>query len=455
MRGSAKFLQSSVFRLALLYASLSLGAVVILLGYIYWATAGHMARQIHETIEAEIRGLAEHYRRRDLAGLTRIIAERVSRDSNGASVYLLTDDDFSPLVGNLDRWPDAPIGSDGWTRFRLLEWGADKSEEHEARARTFLLRGGLRLLVGRDVRELEATRRLILNALAWGLAITVGLAVGIGLIMSSRVASRIEAINQTGREIMEGDLSRRVPRDDSGDDFDQLAANLNLMLERIEGLMASVRQVSDNIAHDLRTPLTRLRTRLELARDGDSQRARSTLESAIEDADELLGTFNALLRIARIESGSQRSAFAELDMASLVADVAELYEPVASGKEQHLEVQSAGKLIVSGDRNLLFQALANLVDNAIKYTPDGGRITLSARQIEGRVVIMVADTGPGVPAKLRERVFERFYRVDDSRATQGNGLGLSLVRAVANLHGAEILLTDNQPGLKVELRLAL
>jgi signal transduction histidine kinase len=254
---------------------------------------------------------------------------------------------------------------------------------------------------------------------------------------------------------MEGDLSRRVPRDDSGDDFDQLAANLNLMLERIEGLMASVRQVSDNIAHDLRTPLTRLRTRLELARDGDSQRARSTLESAIEDADELLGTFNALLRIARIESGSQRSAFAELDMASLVADVAELYEPVASGKEQHLEVQSAGKLIVSGDRNLLFQALANLVDNAIKYTPDGGRITLSARQIEGRVVIMVADTGPGVPAKLRERVFERFYRVDDSRATQGNGLGLSLVRAVANLHGAEILLTDNQPGLKVELRLAL
>ncbi len=235
---ATKLLRSYTFRLALLYTALSLGSVVVLLGFIYWATAGYMDRQTDETIEAEIRGLAEQYRRRGLAGLTTVIAERVARDPDGAAVYLLADDDFDPVVGNLSRWPEAPTTDDGWMRFGLLDWGRDKSEQHEARARTFLLRGGLHLLVGRDVRELESIRRLILNALASGLAITIALALGAGLLVSSRVARRIEAITQTGREIMEGDLSQRVPTNGSGDDFDQLAANLNRMLERIEGLMA-------------------------------------------------------------------------------------------------------------------------------------------------------------------------------------------------------------------------
>lgn len=449
---ASNLLRSSAFRLALLYTALSVGSVVVLLGYIYWATAGYMDRQTDETIEVEIRGLAEQYRRRGLAGLSRIIAERVSRDPDGAAVYLLTDDDFKPIVGNLNRWPDEPTTGEGWTRFQLRDWGRDKSEEHEARARTFLLREGLHLLVGRDVRELEATRRLILNALAWGLAITAALALGVGLLMSAGVTRRIEAINQTGREIMEGDLSRRVPRDGTGDDFDQLAANLNRMLERIEGLMTSVRQVSDNIAHDLRTPLTRLRTQLELARGGDPQQTRVAVSQAINDAEELLATFNALLRIARIESGGRRSAFAELNLAHLVHDVAELYEPLAVENGQTLVVESIGSLSIRGDRDLLFQALANLVDNAIKYSPEGGRIELSVRDWDGRTEVAVADTGPGIPVDLRSKVFQRFFRIDGSRSTPGSGLGLSLVRAVADLHKALIELGDNSPGLSAILR---
>ncbi|MCP3870492.1 MAG: HAMP domain-containing histidine kinase [Gammaproteobacteria bacterium] len=429
-----------------------MASVVVLFGFIYWATAGLMDRQIDETIEAEIRGLAEQYRRRGLEGLSATIVDRVSRDPNGAAVYLLTDDEYTPIVGNLSHWPEAPSTVDGWTDFRLRDWGRDKSEEHLARARTFLLRGGLHLLVGRDVRELEAMRRLILNALAWGLAITIGLALGIGLMMSVGVMRRIEAFNQTGREIMEGDLSRRVPTNGNGDDFDQLAGNLNQMLERIEGLMTAVRQVSDNIAHDLRTPLARLQNRLEIARTEGPAQARLAVEQANEEVAGLLTTFNTLLRIARIESRDRRSAFGSLDLVQLAVDVGELYEPLTAEKNQQLVVEATGSLLVSGDRDMLFQVLVNLMDNAVKYTPEGGRVGLYVSMPEGIPTAVVSDSGPGIPATLRERVFQRFFRADSSRTTQGNGLGLSLVRAVMELHSATILLQDNSPGLRIVVR---
>ena len=452
---TSRLLRSFTFRLALLYTLLSLGSVVVLLGYIYWATAGYMDRQVDSTIEAEIRGLAEQYQSRGLVGLSDIISERVSHDPKGASVYLLADASFAPIVGNLSDWPRAPVSASGWMRFELRDWGRDRSEEHEARARTFRLRGDLHLLVGRDVRDLQATHRLILDALTWGLAITAALALGVGLLMSSRVMHRIEAINLTSREIMEGDLSRRVPRDGSGDDFDRLAENLNRMLERIEKLMAAVRQVSDNIAHDLRTPLTRLSTRLEQARNSNPQQTPDeisrAIDQAIEDARELLGTFNALLRIARIESRSSQGDFTDLDLACLAQDIAELYEPVAAEKDQELSVEGQDPVPVRGDRDLLFQALANLVDNAIKYAPPGCRITIGTAGRDAGAEVSVADTGPGIPADLREKVFQRFYRTDASRSTPGSGLGLSLVRAVADMHEARILLADNAPGLRATI----
>ena len=456
---AARVLGSSSFRLAVLYMLLLMVSVAILLGFIYWSTAGYMDRQLDATIEAETQGLAEQYRRRGLRGLTSLIQERVARDPTGAGVYLLVDKNLQPLVGNLDRWPGGFPDADGWVHFRLRERGPDRTEEHSARAQVFRLQGDLRLLVGRDVRDLEATRRLILEALTWGLALTAGLALLGGWLMTGRVVRRIEAINQTSRDIMEGDLSRRIALRGSGDDFDQLADGLNRMLARIESLMAGVRQVSDNIAHDLRTPLTRLRSKLEMLRAelettlGAGHPANAAVEETIADAEVILSTFNALLRIARIESGSQRAGFADVDLAPLAQDVAELYEPVAAEKGQTLRVEVPESARVIGDRDLLFQALGNLADNAVKYTPEGGDVLLRIRPLRETIAVEVADSGPGIPAELREEVFRRFFRADHSRSTPGSGLGLSLVQAVIQLHGATIDLADNGPGLRVTVRL--
>lgn len=456
---AGRVLGSSSFRLALLYVMLLSVSVAILLGFIYWSTAGYMDRQLDATIAAETQGLAEQYRRRGLRGLTSLIQERVARDPTGAGVYLLVDENLQPLVGNLDRWPGGFPDADGWVHFRLRERGPDRTEEHAARAQVFRLQGDLRLLVGRDVRDLEATRRLILDALTWGLALTAALALIGGWLMTGRVVRRIEAINQTSRDIMQGDLSRRIPLGGSGDDFDQLAEGLNRMLARIESLMAGVRQVSDNIAHDLRTPLTRLRTKLEVLRAelesalGEGHPTTTAVEETLADADVMLGTFNALLRIARIESRGRRAGFAEVDLVPLAQDVAELYEPVAAEKEQQLRVEVPSSAIVFGDRDLLFQAIGNLMDNAVKYTPAGGQVTLRVEPSRGAVEVQVADSGPGIPPPLREAVFRRFFRADHSRSTPGSGLGLSLVQAVIQLHGASITLGDNGPGLRVTVRL--
>jgi signal transduction histidine kinase len=461
-RSSRFVLTSSTFRLALLYMLLVGVSVAILLAFIYWSTAGYMARQTDATIGAEIQGLAEQYRRRGLAGLSAVIAERIASQPDGASIYLLTDPKGAPIIGNLDSWPPAEPDADGWVRFRARMPEEERLlVEHETRAKVFRLRGDLRLLVGRDVHDLAVTRQLILDAIAWGLAMTVGLALLGGWLMSAGIVRRLDVVNQVSAKIMQGDLTQRVPSAGTGDDFDQLADNLNRMLERIETLMLSIRQVSDNIAHDLRTPLSRLRNRLELLRGQPlTEEAGIEVEIAISDADELLSAFNALLRIARIEAGSRRSAFADLDPLTLLQDVAELYEPLAAESMQRIEIanpsppepsEHARHCQLHGDRDLLFQALANLVDNAIKHTPGGGRIELRAACSSDAVELSVTDNGPGVPEALRGKVLQRFFRVDESRAAPGHGLGLSLVQAVAQLHAAELSLEDAAPGLRVRI----
>ena len=433
-----------------MYTGLSMVSMIVLLGFIYWSTAVFMDKQIDATIEEEILGLAEQYDSRGLIGLSRIIEERVSLNPKGPAVYLLTDAELRPIVGNLSNWPSGANGESEWTHFKLENWGRHP-EQHTARARSFFLKDDLHLLVGRDVHDLELNRKRILDASALGLALTALLSLGVGVIMSVRVMRRLEAINQTSREIMEGDLSRRVPTVGSDDDFDKLASNLNRMLERIEALMTAVHQVSDNIAHDLRTPLTRLRTRLEQIRGDKEASASEQIDQAIEDAEELLATFNALLRIARIEAGSNAAAFTELDLTHLIDDIAVLYGPVAADKGQTLNVQGTEPVVALGDRHLLFQALANLVENAIKHTPTGTTITLSAASTPTGAVVKVADNGPGIPAELHEKVFQRFFRTDASRSTPGSGLGLSLVRAIVDLHHARIELADNAPGLQVSI----
>jgi signal transduction histidine kinase len=445
-------LRSSTFRLAVVYMALFAVSVLILLSFIYWSTAGYMARQADATIEAEIAGLAERYRTDGLTGLTAQIAARVSRKPGGSSIYLLADQFRNPLVGNLNRWPKVATSEGGWLNFPLDGAGPEPGGVHRARARPFRLQGGFHLLVGRDLHELEAAQNHIIKALVWGLAITAGLALVGGALMSRSMVRRIDVINQTSRQIMSGDLSRRIPTDHSGDDFDVLTGNLNAMLDQIESLMEEVRRVSDNIAHDLRTPLTRLRNSLELLRtEGlDAEGTRVRTDQAIIEAEGLLSTFNALLRIARIESGKLGAEFSEVKLASLVRDVVELYEPLAEEKGQRLSVAIECEASVRGDRDLVFQAFANLFDNAIKYTPAAGSIDARLEADRSRVCVTLSDSGPGVPSEAYERVFQRFYRLEESRSTPGNGLGLSLVAAVARLHQAEVTLADNQPGLRVQ-----
>jgi signal transduction histidine kinase len=253
---------------------------------------------------------------------------------------------------------------------------------------------------------------------------------------------------------MSGDLSRRVPTNGTADDFDQLAVNLNAMLDEIERLMGGVRQVSDNVAHDLRTPLTRLRNRLEQLRSelGDTSPHQEHVERSIADADQLLATFGALLRIARIEAGGHRPDLVPVDLGALVQDAAELYEALAEDKRLRIDTSVASPATIQGDRDLLFQAVANLLDNAVKYTPDGGRVALEVSRTRDAIDVTVLDTGPGIPAEEREKVVQRFYRLERSRRTPGSGLGLSLVAAVARMHNAALLLEDHAPGLKATLR---
>jgi signal transduction histidine kinase len=448
---ATRFLRSSTFRLALLYMLLFSTSVLMLLGFIYWSTVSYISAQTDETIDIEILDLTERYRNAGLSGLTQLLSERLSRRPAGASVYLLTDKDLAPLVGNLDRWPLGADIKNGWLEFTLENAGGTDTSEHQARARVFRLSGGFILLVGRDIHDLEITKRRIIATLLWGLAIMLVLG-GIGSVMMGRsTLRRIEAINETSREIMSGDLSRRVPSRNTGDDFDVLADNLNNMLNQIESLMESVRRVSDNIAHDLRTPLARLRNRLEeLSLDVEqSDSRRATVEQALEEADGLLNTFNALLRIARIESHDTRAGFADIDIAALVGDVVELYEPLAEEKSLRLATSLDVRPVFKGDRDLLFQALANLLDNAIKYAPPQSEISCRLEAADDGARLVLSDKGPGIPASQRDNVFQRFFRLEQSRTTPGNGLGMSLVQAVMQLHHLRLELHDNEPGLKV------
>ena len=446
-----KLFLSSTFRLAVIYMALFGTSVLLLLGFIYWSTAGYMVRQTDATIEAEVVGLAERYDRTGLPGLTSLISERMAREPGSPILYLLTDRNRQPLLGNLDHWPKGEEPRTGWLSFRLEDDRNPSGKGHPARARLFKLEGGFFLLVGRDVHELEKIQQLIASTLAWGMAITVVLGLLGGTMISRGFLRRIESINDTCREIIYGDLSRRIPVRSADDDFDQLAGNLNNMLDQIEVLMAGVRQVSDNIAHDLRTPLARLRNRLEVLREQVTEDGpRELLDQAAAEADGLLATFKALLRIGQIESGSRRAGFTEVDLADLLRDVTELYEPLAEEKGQRIELELAAGRTIRGDRDLLFQAFANLLDNAIKYTPPNGRIRVELAGAQ----ISVADNGPGIPVEAREKVFQRFYRLEPCRSTPGNGLGLSLVAAVGNLHNASIHLENNSPGLRVIMNFA-
>jgi signal transduction histidine kinase len=426
------------------------------LGFVYWSTVSVIEAQSDATIEAEIAGLEEQYRERGPFGLIEIIGARSADETRRRGIYLLTDPALNPLAGNLSRWPDEARGDPRWVDFHITAAKSTGGPTQYARARTFRLQGGFHLLVGRDLTERTEFRKTIKDALIWALGITLLLGVGGGLLLSRQYLHRLDAFNEGSRAILRGDISQRMPETGSGDEFDRLAQNLNEMLDQISRLVDGMRGVADNIAHDLRSPISRLRSRLELTLmdPPDTARYRAALEKTIEEADAILETFNGLLAIALAESGALRENFERLDLAALARDAAELYDAAAEELGQTLVLETDGEPAAMGDRNLLSQALANLLDNALKHTPAGGRIVLAVRTgADGRPELTVSDTGPGIPAEARSRVLERFTRLDSSRSTKGSGLGLSLVAATARLHDAELLLEDNEPGLRVRLRL--
>ena len=449
-----RLLRTSTFRYALLYMVVFGLSVCGVLAFVYWSTVSVIDAQSDDTIEAEITGLAEQYRERGLLGLVEIIRNRSADDSRRRGLYILTDPLFNPLAGNLTHWPDEARGESGWIDFRIEPTKSPGAPANVARARVFRLQGGFHLLVGRDLTERAAFRTTITDALIWALLITVALGVGGGLLISRNFLHRLDAFNEGSRAILHGDLSQRMPVTGSGDEYDRLAQNLNEMLDQISRLMDGMRGVANDIAHDLRSPISRLRSRLEitLMDKPDAETYRATLEKTIEEADSILETFNALLAIALAESGALREDFERLDLASLTRDAADLYSAAAEELNLTLYHRVDGKPVALGDRNLLSQAIANLLDNALKNTPPPGRIELSAIEAsDGRAEIVVSDTGPGIPADQRDHVLERFARLDSSRSTKGSGLGLSQVAATARLHDAKLVLEDNHPGLRVRL----
>ena len=450
-----KLLRTSTFQLAVMYALLFAGSVLILMYFMHWATVGYMERQTEETIDAEITGLQDQYRAQGLTGLVRAINERIAAEPASSALYLFTAPDFRPLAGNLAAWPGLTPEPAGWFTFIREDL---QGHQIPARARVFTLRAGVRddlhLLVGRDVREIVAMRGLFRRALSIGLGITVALGLVVGLAMSRSTLRRFDAINQTCRRIMSGDLSQRIRTRGADDEIDRLGSTVNEMLERIEQLMEGVRHVADGVAHDLRTPLTRLRASLEdlKAHASLDEAGRAAVETALTEADGLLGTFAALLRIARIESGSVASPFVELRLDEVARDACDLYRAVAEERGLAL-VLSERPVRVKGDRDLLFQALTNVLDNAVKYTPAGGRIGVRVEADGREARITVNDSGRGVPAPEREKVVQRFYRLERDREATGSGLGLSLVQAVASMHHGSLELEDNAPGLRVILSL--
>lgn len=455
MRPANVFL-TSAFRLTLLYVALFCVSVLVLLGFIYWSTVSVIDRQTEETIESEIRGLAEQYRRQGLPRLLSIVRERSGPGGDPDNVYLLTGPDLAPLAGNLDAWPrraDLPAGDQQWIDLPLGRQDEDADVRHVVRARTFTLTGGFRLLVGRDTAERSAFQGTVIAALGWSVAAMLVLGIVGGLALSRGLLVRVDSIARTANRIVSGDRSQRLALTGSGDEFDRLSDSLNGMLDRIDRLMTGMRLATDSLAHDLRGPLTRLRSRIELAlRAPETDAAhRTVLTGILAEAEAALAMFDNLLRIALAEGGAAADQLQAVDLAALARDAAELYEPVADEKGLSFSVDAPAPVSIRGHAELLAQALANLLDNAVKYTPAGAGITVAVGEDEGRAVLSVADTGPGIPAAERARVLDRFVRLDASRGGQGAGLGLSLVAAVARLHDAGLALSDNGPGLKVEL----
>jgi signal transduction histidine kinase len=463
-RPNLKIFRTTAFRLMAIYLLIFAMFVIGVLGYIGYHTNIILGAQLREQLTEEVRGLAADYRRGGLPRLIRVI-ERRSRQP-GANIYLLTDQQGNAIAGNVDSLPKEILQKEGLVRFtyeRRLPSPPPGFEDHhpfdaegpsQAIARVFTSPTGS-LLVGRDLREREAFGQIYKRAFFLSVLLMIVLAILGWMMISRRVLKRIDAFSQTSQRIMAGDLSERIAIAGTNDEFDRLAQTQNTMLARIEELLAGVKEVSDNIAHDLKTPLTRIRNRLEAAlrSDPSDNNDRAAIEAAIEESDQLIKTFNALLLIARVEAGSKGQSLEPLDISIIAGDVVELYEAVAEEAGAKLKLESRDQAMACVNRELIAQALANLIDNAIKHTagtPDT-QIHVHVEKYNDIVRLSVRDNGPGIADADRERALQRFVRLEKSRSAPGSGLGLALVQAIARFHSAELRLDNAGPGLSAML----
>jgi signal transduction histidine kinase len=459
-----KLVRTTAFRLTLVYLFLFALFAASLLGYFAWNTRRLITEQITGTVNAETGEISDIYARRGLRGLVFTIENRALRP--GANLYLVTTPTGQAVAGNVGSLAPGVMGSSGWSETAYRRLDEQDTADHRALVHVTELTSGFRLLIGRDLEERRRLFGIVAKAAQWSVLIVVVLGLGGGIFVARRVLRRIDAMTGTTQRIMAGDLSGRLPVGRSGDELDRLAENLNAMLERIEALMIGLKEVSDNIAHDLKTPLTRLRNRAEeaLAKSGNEAEYRAALERTIDESDGLIRTFNALLMIARAESGQARDNMDNFDAADVANGIHELYEPLAEEDGMTLRVRTTFAPL-HGNRELISQALANLVENAIKYgkpiptaqplgaavSAEGREILIEAQRDGDQVLLSVTDHGPGIPEADRGHAVERFVRLEASRTQPGSGLGLSLASAVATLHGGDLRLGDAHPGLRATL----
>ncbi len=453
--------RSTTFRLSLGFVGIFAAGYVILGLFVYLLSIYYLYRDLTGAIEPDGAEMIQLLRTRGLEALAADIEARVARNPDGENVYLLVDRACNPIAGTVNLWPppealdpacEVLFEDPRWFNFEL-DTPANNFRGNLVLVRLVAVTDGHALVYGRLANELDVVDDIIQLAVPLGVLLMLALGVAGANVMSRIVARRLERLNRTSRQIRRGDLSSRVPIDGSNDEFDRLALNLNEMLDQVEGLMEGVKHVSNAIAHDLRTPLTMLLNDLEELRAAlpTDSGLDELVEHSIEEVGRMLATFNALLRIAQIEAGARRRDFEPVDLAHVATDVVEFYWPLAAEKGVTLQKQWAALDPFPGDQDLLSQALLNLVDNAIKYTPPGGTVTVGLEQGERGPLAFVSDTGPGIPASEHRNVFKRFYRLQADRDTKGSGLGLSLVAAVAKLHGAHVELISGNPGLKVRM----
>jgi signal transduction histidine kinase len=425
--------------------------VVAFLWYVYISSMTYAYNNFDRALTIDRRLIESAFQRAGRAGAISEIKRQLSDTAFANRIYLLTDGASDLLAGNVNSWPpqlEVPVAGGS----RIEDW---VEGEHQARMRASLstLLNGDRLLLGASLESVDAFRANIRNALIGTFSFLFVLTAGASVAVTRRTIGRIESINATSRAIMRSDLKQRIPLRGSNDEWDQVAGNLNSMLDRIERLMVELKQATDNVAHDLRTPLTRIRGRLEKAynQTDPDQSHHELIGDTIANLDAVLRIFSSLTRISQIEANIQQSTFTAINLFDIAAKAVELYEPAAEERGARLRLIGVKILSIMGDQDLLFDAISNLLDNAIKHGKNNGDVTIEIAIMNDRYAISVADNGPGIPAKEYFDVLKRFYRLERSRQMPGNGLGLSLVAAVAHIHGADIAMSDNSPGLRVQL----